>query len=877
MNNLPENVSPRWVQKLLRWFLDSRTSEASLGDLEEKFQYRLRGDVPRWRAKLLFVLEALGFLKMARLPRMASLQATWNMIGHTFLFFGRLVKKDRSYYLVSLLGLTLSLASFMFSMMFIYDELSYDRIHHKKDRLYRLTTHLKLNDVTYDLATSQFPAAAAVQSDVPGVEHTIRVFPQDIEVTHGEEKFEEHILMVDPHFEEVFSFPWRSGDPKTALTAPASIVMTASMAKKYFGQDDPMGKTVEAFGQPFTVTGVLADVPQQSHLQFEALMPLLFQLNQWKEETGIEGRENKWFWVGAYTYVLLKDKAMTSQAEAGLTAVIEKYFPDRYKQHGAFHLQPVGDIHLTSGLSNEMRAGGSMLYVQLFAVVALIILIVSAINLINLSGFKTGSRMREVGIRKFLGQHAVRIVVQLSMESALIGMLSFILALIVCRVLLSEFNLLVQKDLSLISKPAIMIEGVTFVIIITICLLSIVRPAIRYAARPSAWLLLQKTGGPSHAADRNILIGLQVCFSFVLLAFSFIVSSQIEFFKHKDLGFDKENILLVEMDEQLAGHGDAFREELKTSNAIVDVSIGVAPGDPHNGWRFVPEDGSQEKPFLFLLAWVDHEYLKTLGIKLLAGEGFRPAATYEKDTLWPFLINKRAALELGWAGDPVNKRMKVFAAGTTDIMAEGRVVGLIDDYHLESLHKPVMPVVLTVSPGEYGTALVRTSRHATGEAIAHLERTWGKFSDKPLVYEPLERKLDKLYTNEVQLSNLIRFFTFIALYLTCYGMFAMSALLFSSRLKEVTIRKVFGAGLWSIISRFYSRYAVFNLLAILAGVPIVIYVGDLWLQTFQYRIDLTSSFFIKAGVCTLVVGLLSVTYYLLRVALSNPVKFLRNE
>lgn len=876
MKNSREKTSPEWIRKLLALFLDNRTLEASLGDLEEKFQSRIRSHVPTWRAKFFFIMEGLGFLKMARFRGDASMQTTFNMINHTFLFFGRLVRKDLSYYLVSLLGLTLSLTSFMFIMMFIHDERSYDQFHENKDRLYRLTTHLKLNDVEYKLATSQFPAAAALQAEIGEVDVTVRVFPQEIEFALQDKKHTERIIMADEHFFDAFSFAWLEGDRQSALREPASVVLSERMAVEYFGRENPVGKTLLVYDRPLTITGVIKDVPEQSHLKFSAVVPLQFQLNLWEKETGLEGRENKWFWVGAYTYVLLRNSISSDHVESKLPFIVNKYFPDRYKEGGAFHLQAVGDIHLTSGLSNEMDPPGNLLYVRLFSVVAFVIMIVSAINLINLSSFKISGRMREVGIRKFLGQNPWRIIAQLSIESMLIGLLAFGLAIVICHVSLTGFNNLVQKQLDLLSAPNLIIEGVTLVIILTVCLAAVIRPAIRYATRSSRSLLVQKGGDPVHAGERNILIGLQVCFSFVLLVFSFIVGSQIDYFKNKDLGFIKQNVVLLELNDDIYGHLEAFKSELKKSDAVIQVSAGTPPGSAHNGWRFVPEGGSAEKPFLFPLAWVDHDYLNTLDIKLLAGENFNPVR-HETDSLWPFLINKRAAIELGWADDPINKRMKVFAAGTTDIMAEGRVVGLIDDYHFESLHKPVKPVILTVSDG-FGTTLIRISeKKSFQETVQHVESVWKKFSDEPFVYELLDEKLDKLYVNEIKLSNLILFFTCIALYLTCYGMFALSSLLFRSRLKEVTIRKVFGATQFAIIKQFYSRYAAFTLVAIIAGVPISIYVGNLWLQTFEYRIDLASSFFVIAGGCVFVVGLLSVSYYLLLVAFSNPVKFLRNE
>lgn len=869
------NEPPRWIRKLLSMLLDNRTLEGSLGDLEEKFQLRVRKDFPIWKAKLLYIAEGLGFLRMIRFRGDTSMQSSINMIRHTFLFFGRLVRRNLSYYFVSLLGLTLSLTSFIFVMMFVHDELSYDKFHVNKDRIYRLTTHLQLSDVEYHLAASQFPAAAALESEVPEVDFAVRVFPQEIEFGLNEKKYTESVVMADENFLEMFSFSWIKGDREKALEAPSSIVLTERMSIKYFGSENPVGKTLVVYEQPLTITGVIKDPPSQSHLKFSAIVPLQFQLNLWKNETGVEGRENKWFWVGVYTYVLMQHSASCEQAEAKLPSIIAKYFPDRYKQGGAFHLQPLADIHLTSGLSNEMEPPGNMLYVRLFSIVGIVIMIVSAINLVNLSSFKVGSRMREVGIRKFLGQGAARIIVQLSLESVFMGLSAFVLAALLCNLFLTSFNNLVQKELDLYSAANLTIGATTVVVILAICLAAVIRPAIRYATKSSRALLSQKSGDRVHAGERNVLIGLQVCFSFVLLVFSFIVSDQIDFFKNKDLGFDKHNILLVDLNDDIYGHVEAFRIELKKNSLIGDVSFGVAPGGAHHGWRFVPEGGSDEKPFLFPLAWVDHDYLETLNIKLLQGENFGPVI-HDSDTLWRFLINKRAAVELGWPDDPIGKRMKIFAAGTTEIMAEGKVIGLIDDYHFESLHNPVKPVVLTVGNG-FDTAMIRVSDDSFGEAVAHINRTWMKFSQEPFVYDVLDKKLDNLYVNEVKLSNLILFFTFIALYLTCYGMYALSSLLFRSRLKEVTIRKVFGANQFNIIKQFYSRYAVFTLAAIVAGLPISVYVGNLWLQGFEYRIHLNSSIFLLAAACIFVVGLLSVTYYLMLVAFSNPVKFLRNE
>ena len=866
-------ASPRWIRNLLDRLLEPRLAEASLGDLEEKLQRRLEKNVARWKALTLYVFEAVGFLRMITVKRDASMQTDINVLNHTLLFFFRLVRRDSAYYLVSILGLSVSLVSFLFIMMYMRYELSFDRFHAESDRLYRVTTHLRLSDVEYNLAATPFPAAAAIASEVRDVREAVRIYPQEVLLGSDDDIYKEKALFADENFLSVFSFPWSEGDPASALREPASIVVTRSAAIRHFGSGNAVGKILRLHGESLKVTGVMEDVPPQSHLKFDVIIPLAFQLNRWKAETGLEGRENKWFWVGAYTYVLLHPGADPEKSQHSLMAVVQKYFPERYRENGKLQLQALADIHLTSNLSNELEPGGNLLYIKLFAIVAFVIMIVSAINLINLTWFKISSRIRELGVRKFLGQNPARIVAQLCLESLMLGCCAFLICVLLAVLFIGQFNLLVQRDLHLWSPDNLQLLALTGFLILLISLLAILRPAIRYATAPG-YAMMQRYTGRARVRFRNFLMGLQVGFSFILLVFSFIVGQQIEFFRNKNLGFDRDNVVVVQLNEELYAHKEAFKTELRKGRHIISVSCGDPPGEGYNGWRFVPEGGSHEKPYLFPLAWVDHQFLETMRIRLLAGENFIPDKQY--GPYWPFIINRSAAVELGWLGDPLYRKMDVFAPGTTDIMAHGMVVGVIEDYHFESLHKPVKPVVLTLSQ-ESGTALIRLSPSGQSQAIAHIERTWKQFSGKMLVYEYLDEKLERLYANEAKLSDLILFFTVIALYLTCYGMFAMSSLIFASRLREVAIRKVFGADHFAIIRQFGTRYTVFYAVAMLFSLPVAVYIGNLWLQTFPYRIPLDATFLLRAGALILLAGLASVSYYMMKVALSNPVKFLRND
>lgn len=860
---------PGWVKKFLSGLLDERLLEGSLGDLEEKYSTNVDNGMSLWRANILYIFEALGFLKMAQAREESGSAIT--QIVHALMFFARLIRKDKSYYVVSMFGLALSLASFMFITMYIADELSYDSIHENRDRIFRVTTHLRISDTDFDLATSQFPAAQALLNEYPEVEEAVRLHKELRFLEVGDKKIGEEVILADRSFFKVFSFPLLHGDPNTVLDEPSNVVLTRDAAIRFFGTENAMGKEMKTDNMTLRVAGIMENVGPRSHIKFGVLMPLSFQLNIWKSQSGVEGRENKWFWVGAYTYLMLRQPEDGPILAARLPEFVNKYFPERLRG-GHFELQKLGDIHLTSHNDSELEPNGDMLYIKLFSVVAIIIMIVSSINLVNLSYFKISSRVKEVGIRKFLGQNSRKLIMQLSVESLMAGMISFVAAVICCQLFMSKFNLIVDKHLDPWTRTNLALMGLTLLVVVLISLVAIARPAIRFGARPSSVLLLRDFRN-SRATNRlrNLLIGLQVCFSFVLLVFSFVVSSQIEFFRSKDLGFDKQNLVAMEIPGDI--DHESLKNEIRKNEGVVNMTLAEPPGKGYSGWRFVPEGGSYEKPVMLPFTGCDDDFLQTLGIRLLAGRNFND--NIYPDSVWPFLINRKAAIELGWGDDAIGRGLEVFQPGRTEIMGTGKVIGIIDDYHSESLHDPVKPVV--ISNTGYGDVMLIRVAEVNGEIIQSLEATWRKFSSVPFQYTILDQQLDRLYANEEKLGNVILFFTFIALYLTCYGLYAMSSLVFTSKLKEVAIRKVFGAGEGTIMKQFYGAYALFNIVALLIGVPFAIWVGSMWLETFQYRIELSFVFFVKAAFIILLAGMLSVSYYLAKVAWSNPVRFLRRD
>jgi putative ABC transport system permease protein len=799
------------------------------------------------------------------------------MFKHTLLFLVRLLERSFGYHVVSILGLSVSLASFLLISTFVRDEISYDKFHDNYDRIFRITTHLRLNDIDYNEASSQFPASAALKSEFPEIKEAVRIFPRPIILERGNIKLNEpKTIFADSNFFKVFSFKILLGDPNTFLRSSASVVLTSAASARYFGKDNPIGKELVFANQSLVVTGVIENIPEQSHLKFDVLIPLEFQLSQWKNQTGLEGRENKWFWTGAYNYVLLHSKDDASKIIQKLPAFVSKYFPQRYKDgNGRLGLQPLGDIHLKSNLDAELEPGGSALYVNLFIAVGIIIMLVSSINLINLSHFKMMGRVKEIGIRKFLGQSHGLVSFQFVMEGAVIGMLAFLFGMVLAQIFIPYFNLLVGKNLRLFAPSNLPVIAVSVALIMVISLAAVAKPAIQYARESARLLLTRYKNLETTSSGRNFLIGLQVSTSFILLVFALVVNSQLSFFKDKDLGFDKDFVIAVTLNEETSGKFKSLKTEwLRHKNVVNVAGAEYGPGVGYSAFRFVPEGGSYEKPMMLPFSFCDHDFLSTMNIELVEGNNFSPNSP--TDSLPPLLINRQAANDLGWSQDALGKKLEVFAPGTTDIMLKGKVIGVFENFHSESLHKPIKPLVIAFA-NYHETALIKISKDNPVSTAAELEAVWKTFSDKPFQFVFLEKQLEQLYANETKLGNIILFFSIIALYLTCYGLFAMSSLLFTTKLKDVAVRKVFGADRVTIAKHLYGRYLMFKLAAIAIGFPIVFWLSKIWLNSFQYGIDLTPIFFVQGAGIILLVGVISVVYYLVRVANSNPIEFLKTE
>ncbi|MGH7599074.1 MAG: ABC transporter permease [bacterium] len=793
----------------------------------------------------------------------------------------RNLKKNAVYSSINIAGLAAGMACCILITLYVLHELSYDKFHQRADRIFRVRLDLDLNGVLYREPSIPFPAAEAFARDFPEVERAMRFYRNDDfpMVELGDRKFiEERFFFADAAVFEMFDFSLIKGDEKTAFSEPNSVVLTEDMARKYFGSESPLGQTLRYQKQAdLKVTGVVKNVPNNAHFKFDFLAPLQFQLNLWESQSGPSGRHNQWFWTGAWTYILLPDEHAAQSLTDKFPEFVTKYFPDRIKGGLTLSLQPLTSIHLHSRLDNELQPNSHILYVYIFSAIALLILVIACINFVNLSTAQSGTRAKEVGVRKVVGAEKSQLVGQMLGESIIAGLAAMLLAVGIVELLLPAFNRLTERQLEI----GLLGNWTGLLLILGLALLvgvlSGLYPAF-FLSRFNPVSIFKRTLAVSGGNETfgKVLVVAQFAISIVLIIGLGAVHRQLRFLQEKELGFNKEQVLFVKARPAVNVKFEAFRTELLKDPGILGVAgTSNIPGQGAFGYRFVPEGGSIDKPAMLPLLLIDYDFLETAGIKIKQGRGI--ARTSPSDQAEAFLLNEKAAASFGWKEDAVGKKMQLFAPGTNQIGKSGYVVGVIQDYHFESLHHEIKPLVLTYA-NWYDYYAVKIGAGNFAERLATLESTWKTFSpDWPLEYSFLDRKLEQLYGGEQKLAQAINYFTIIAVILACLGLFGLSSFAAERRTKEIGIRKVLGASVASIVSLLSSDFIKLVLLANLIAWPVGWYAMHKWLQGFAYRANLDGWTFVLASAGALGIALLTVSFQAIKAAVANPVESLRYE
>jgi putative ABC transport system permease protein len=774
--------------------------------------------------------------------------------------------RHKAFSLINITGLAIGMTCSIFILLWVRDELSYDKFHKNADQIYRLTC----NAGDFKAAVSPAGMAEGLRSGMPAIKNITRISKaQNTLFQFGDYKFQEkRLIYADSNFLEMFDFPLLQGDPKTALQNPDGILITADMARKYFGNEDPMGKVIRKNNEEnYKVTGIFANIPSNSHLQFDFIIPM----------SAIETKDydlinHAWDNFNYYTYILLNKNIVPSPANlAKLVVQIQRI----YKSHVSdfkveFHLQPVRSIHLNPGLQIDQPGHGNIQYVNIFFIVAMFILAVACINFMNLATARSARRAKEVGLRKVVGAARYQIISQFLGEAILISLLAFILAMLLVWALIPAFNNIADKSICLRSlDPKILLSLLGLAL--ATGLISGIYPAIYLSGFKPAKVLkgkLKSMGG--NLVFRNTLVVTQFIVSIVLLVGTGVVYKQLHFIKNMNLGFEKRNLVYIHMTGELWKKMDAIKTELKQNSLTNDYSIiSDLPTELITGTVDISWEGKDPKSqIVFPSMDVDENFTNVFQMKLLNGRSFSTAFKGDSSN---YVVNEKAVQTMGMTVK--NAVGKSLSFGSV----KGTIIGVVKDFNFKPVQQSIEPLILRQN--KYGGYIfVRTNPGNTETTIRTLEKICRQLNPAyPFDYSFLDQDLANLYKGEQRIGGLFNVFAILAIFISCLGLYGLSAFIAEQRTKEIGVRKVLGASIFSIVYLLSTNFTRVILIAIVIAIPISWYAVHQWLQGFAYHIEIGWGIFAIGAFAALFIAWCTVSYESVKSAVTNPVNSLRSE
>ena len=776
----------------------------------------------------------------------------------------RNLSRNKVYSIINIAGLAVGMACCILILLWVQDELSYDRFHQRADDLYRLTETWHHQGETKCEALTSSLLASALKEECPEINLATRFSPGGEQLIKCEDKRLQNdvVAQADNDFFQMFSFPMVKGNPRTALADPFSVVISEKMSLKYFGNENPLGRQMNIDRRDFTVTGVMKNLPQNSHLQFDCLVPFESRREWLKKIT------DKWL-VSAYaTYVLVDGETSRHQMEQKISSVLSKHISDSTVTLG---LQPIGDIHLYSaGMELSGSEPGDIKYVYMFSALAVLILLIACINFMNLSTARSGSRAREIGIRKVVGADRKQIGKQFFGESILLSFVALAASLASLELLLPAVNSWLGKPLGLdlAERPELILALVGLALLTGVLAGSY--PALLLSSfKPSRVLKAATIPSSRGATLRRTLVVIQFAASVFLIIGALVISGQLGFMTKGDLGFDQEHLLCVRM---RGGFGDQYQNikgRLLQNPTVISVSAGWPPKSSHWASNEVSWEGKDSKKEVVMCRYnVDFGYVNTLGLQVVRGRDF--SDDFVTDQNEAFLVNEEAVRQMGLE-DPVGKQFSYEGRG-------GKIVGVVRDFHQGALRDPIYPLVLQIDSEKLYYLLVRLKPGAVPEILSFLENRWQQTaSDFPFEYHFLDQTIEGFYRSEQRMGTIFRWSTFLAVLVSCMGLFGLAAFAAEKRTKEIGIRKVLGASAASIVKLLSKEIILLVLLANLIAAPVAYWAMTRWLENFAYRIELRMSLFFISALVALATAVVTVSYQAIRAAMANPVETLRCE
>jgi putative ABC transport system permease protein len=809
------------------------------------------------------------------------------MIKNYFKTAIRNLLRYKGFAIINILSLTIGLIGCLVIALFVRDEKQYDKNIPDSAAIYRIYNEQHDKGIITYQAPVPPVFASFLKQNYPEVAATARILmaPDKYLLETGEKRdYEEKGLFVDSTFFQIFPIKLLRGDPATALNEPSSIIISEDLAKKYFNYENPVGKTIKLDGGAMMVKGVMAKLPDHFHLDFHYLMPL--------SATGIpKDRMGKWTWRQFYTYIKLRPGTDATSLQNKFQSYVKKEIYPTLTQQGSTFLplfQPLADIHLRSSdfvYDNAIR--GNETYVRGLTIIALFVLVIACFNFINLATARSFRRAKEIGVRKVIGADRKQLVLQFIGETILLSFLAVLFATVVTLFLVPSLNHFTGKAISFnpITHPALLLVLLGGAIVIGI--LAGIYPAIILSGfRPVQVLKSFKpVGTDMHTGVlRHALVVIQFALSALLIISSTIVYKQIKFLNKKDLGFNKDQVIYFQVRDSLATNPrllETFKNQLKASSNIVAVTSGYGlPGDMFAGdnIKLITNEGDKDQSANVFFG--DYDYLKTLGLKLVAGRDF--SKNMSTDESEAFIINESAVKEFGF-GTPEKAlgqtiKWDKWKRDSLNPQKIGKVIGVVQDFHYKSLHEKVAASVIQIDPSVIYKVAVKLKTADTKATIGFINSVWNKFvPGYPLDYKFMDETYGAMYQSEEKLGQLLWIFTIMAIVVGCMGLFALAAFSAEQRTKEIGVRKVLGASVLSIMGLLSKRFVLLVLLSVVLAFPVAWWAMNKWLADFPYRVSIDGWIFVSTAFVAVAIALITISFQSIKAATTNPVKSLRTE
>jgi putative ABC transport system permease protein len=804
----------------------------------------------------------------------------------------RSLLRQKSYSFITIVGLALGMACCLVLGLFVRYELSFDRDTPNAEHVYRITATIgrKTENSATTIPNTQFPLALALKAEMPELERVVRVNANGSALLAvGDKKFlERRLLYADDGYFQMFPAEFIAGDPKTALSQPQSVVLTEETAHKFFGADSKhaLGKTLRIDnGEYLTVSGVIKNLPHNRHLRFNAMVHMQRLVQTWKN-SGVNVEEQWFAFTDQSTYLQFRATTADGTSLAAsvlafkqkLPALVERKLGERLKRVGrslVLDVQPLTDIHVHP-LEGELQPQGSMQTLKIIGAVAVVILVLACINFMNLSTARSTRRAREVGMRKVFGAARWQLVMQFLSESIVVSTLALVLALVLVECALPLVNALFETRLSVgyAANAAQLLVFMGFGLVVGI--VAGTYPAVVLSGfAPVRVLKGAFVRSSTGAALRKSLVVVQFSISIMLLVGTIVIVRQLEYTQNKHLGFAKEQLLTLQLptDSAFGTRRESMKAALKAIPGVVAVAgADYVPGDDGNSQNPVGLQGAPaDKSILVKRFYVDEDYLPTVGLSVATGRNFH--AAMPTDASEGYLLNESAVKALGLE-KPLGTRLRWYGGARTN----GTVIGVVKDFHFESLHNAISPAIFIVSKEDLWRFVVRLNTNDVSATMAQIERVWEQFAPHGVFdYAFVDANFAKLYQSEQRIGRIVTVFAGLAVLIACLGLFGLAAFSAEVRTKEIGIRKVLGASMASIIGLLSQDFLKLVLIAIVVATPLSYYLASRWLEEFAYRVELSVWMFVLAAAVAVVVALLTVASQSWRAARFNPVHTLRSE